>query len=333
MYRTTSRRPDLPPSPSTWRLCLIALCVGLSVQACAGGSGSSGFDAVAENNAINQALGSHGCEMNDGLTICASGGTTPTPAVTSTLPLPTRTVTSTPTSSRSPSQTPTPTTTLPPPPPTATTARATVTRSPTPTGSPGPSQAPTSTTTLPPSTFTVPATATGTPTETASLTPTATTTQPPHTLTATTTQTEGPSFTPTPTATPAQPSIDTNLDASDTLPCRQDGSGQPCIFVLTFQPHAVLADTAYRVAVRTRNPDSTWLIVPVTDDSASIVVKSTPSGRRYQIAVLLFLQDPGFVPDRVNLLADTGADFAFVTPLLTPEPLAAVRRTRSDNGS
>jgi hypothetical protein len=68
--------------------------------------------------------------------------------------------------------------------------------------------------------------------------------------------------------------------------------------------------------------------LPATDNSASIAVNPTPAGRRYQIAVLLFLRDPGFVPDRVNLLADTGADFAFVTPLLTPEPFVAFRRPR-----
>ena len=72
--------------------------------------------------------------------------------------------------------------------------------------------------------------------------------------------------------------------------------------------------------MRSRNPNSAWSILPVTDNSASIAVDPTPASRRYQIAVLLFAQDPGFVPDRVDLLGDTGADFAFVTPLLTPAP-------------
>jgi hypothetical protein len=74
----------------------------------------------------------------------------------------------------------------------------------------------------------------------------------------------------------------------------------------------------YWVAVRTRDPDSAWLLIPATDNSAAIAVNPAPSARRYQIAVLLFEGDPGPLPSRVVVLADTGADFAFVTALLTP---------------
>jgi hypothetical protein len=85
-----------------------------------------------------------------------------------------------------------------------------------------------------------------------------------------------------------------------------------------FQPLFAPADPVYWVAVRTRNPDSTWLLVPATDNSAAIAVDPEPSTRRYQIAVLLFDGDPGPLPSHVVVLADTGADFAFVTALLTP---------------
>ena len=83
---------------------------------------------------------------------------------------------------------------------------------------------------------------------------------------------------------------------------------------------------AYRVAVRTRNPDGPWLIVPVADASAAIAVDPSRSGRDYQIAVLVFLQEPGFVPEQVELLADTGADLAFVTPVLSAELSVAVQQ-------
>ncbi|MBX3027824.1 hypothetical protein KF840_23260 [bacterium] len=61
---------------------------------CAGGSGSSGFDIVAaENRAIDNAIGSGGCVVERGLTICASEAVaTPAPSATPThTALPSRT--------------------------------------------------------------------------------------------------------------------------------------------------------------------------------------------------------------------------------------------------
>lgn len=111
-----------------WLLALLALACVAGLVACAGGSGSSGFDITAENLAIDEALDSNECQINDGLIICPSSGGTPTQAPA------TATATSTPFAVA------TPTTTGPPPettatptvfvPPTATTTRAAATATP-----------------------------------------------------------------------------------------------------------------------------------------------------------------------------------------------------------
>jgi hypothetical protein len=278
MHRTSSRRPDPTPRARHWRwLVLVALCCGWALSACAGGSGSSGFDAVtAENKAIDRALESQACEVNDGLTICASGAGTPLPSDTPTPP--------------PPSATPTPSAVATA---TATQSSPAVTATASPTGSPA-FRSPTPTSSLPPP----------------SATPTAT---------GTTRRSDSP--TPTATPIPAQPSVDINIGTADTLPCQQAGPQQPCVFTLTFVPRGAPAAAAYRAAVRTRNPNRAWMIVPVSNNSAAIAVDPAATGTQYQIAVLLFLHEPGFVPDEVELLADTGADFAFVTPPLTAEQI------------
>jgi hypothetical protein len=186
----------------------------------------------------------------------------------------------------------TPTATTRPSPPHTATLRPTLALTASPTGTPGPLGSPTATTTPPPL-------------------PTATGTPPPP-----------PSPTPTATPVPLTPRVATNLDGSESIPCTQSGPQAPCTFVLVFQPQAVPADAAYRVAVRARDPDGTWLVLPVTDHSAVIPVEP---GRQYQIAVLLFLGEPGALPDEVELLADTGADIAFVTPVLQAVQLVPAR--------
>src|SRR5215510_5740403 len=111
MHRTISGRTDTTrrgPALVTW---LAALACAVLLAACAGGSGSSGFDAAlkAENDAIDRAIESETCEVENGLTICASNTApppsptathlpqTPTPLAaspTATLPVPTQTTAS-----------------------------------------------------------------------------------------------------------------------------------------------------------------------------------------------------------------------------------------------
>jgi hypothetical protein len=255
MHRTVTRRSDPTPRRCRGRwVWLVALWCALAAAACAGGSGSSGFDPLLrENRAIEEALETMGCEMSDGLTICPSGAETATPEPPFDSP----------------------------------------TQTPNPTGTPEPDRTGTAT----------PTSATPRPT----LTPTmgATTATP----------------TPTGTAGQLQPGVDTNIGRDDTIPCELSSADAPCFFVFTFQPAGLPSAAAYSVAVRTRNPDGDWLVLPVVDNSAVIEIDTSASGPDYQIAVLVFTEEPPFVPETVVLLADTGADYAFVTPVLAPEVL------------
>lgn len=71
---------------------LAAVSCAVLLAACSGGSGSSGFDVSAENTAIDTALATQDCTVNDGLTICPSGAEVPTsspsPSATVTMPVP-----------------------------------------------------------------------------------------------------------------------------------------------------------------------------------------------------------------------------------------------------
>jgi hypothetical protein len=258
MNCATSRRTEVRRRMPPLMVHLLLLGCGVLFMGCAGGSGSSGFDPLAaENAAIDRALQSQGCETIDGLMICASGSATPTPVSTST----------------------------------GTPSGPQFTLTPSPSGTPGGVFTPTTTPTF--------------------SSPTPTTTLP----------IANPSATPTPTPVPSQPSVDIDIGPNDTIPCQRPAPGAPCIAVLTFHPIGAPADAGYRVAVRTVAPSSAWTILPAIDNSAAVEVDT--SGPTYQIAVLLFLSEPGTLPKRVSLLSNTGADFAFVTPVLTPVETAS----------
>jgi hypothetical protein len=242
--------------------CALVLACALLLAACSGGSGSSGFDAAAENAAIARALQSQGCQTIEGLTICASGSATPTPLST----------------------------------PTGTPA-AHFTLTPSPSATPGGVLTPTTTPHF------------------ASPSPTTTLVLP------------NPTTTPTATPVPSQPSVVIDVGPNNTLPCRRTLPGAPCVAVVTFHPIGAPADAAYRVAVRTVSQPNTWTVVPVTDNSAAVEVN--PSSPAYQLAVLLFLSEPGPIPVHITLLSQSGADFAFVTPALTPVETAAASSSRA----
>jgi hypothetical protein len=133
---------------------------------------------------------------------------------------------------------------------------------------------------------------------------------------ATATPTHTATLVPTPTVTPspAAPDVSTNLGTTDQLPCVSTHLG--CSFVLRFMASGFPSTAAYRVALRARNPDGAWRIEAAVGNSTTLFLQ--PLARQYQIAILVFLTDPGFVPDRVGALAETGADYAFVTGMLTP---------------
>lgn len=244
-----------------WRSLLALLCV-LVLAGC-GGSGSSGFDGIAaENAAIDNALQSGGCVTERGLTICAATDVETPP----TEP----TATETPVAAASPSATGT----VP--------FDATVTPTPT-------YAAATTTATRPPA-----ATETGTPTRT--------------TTPARGTRTRTPSF--TPTQEPARPNVDIQPDPTDVANCAATSDAQSCALRLYFEPMATPSDAVYRAAVRARDPDSVWRLVEVTGNAVDIVV--APDVDAIQVAILLYERDPGPLPSEVEVLFDSGADYAFV---------------------
>jgi hypothetical protein len=75
-------------------------------------------------------------------------------------------------------------------------------------------------------------------------------------------------------------------------------------------------DAGYRLALR--SPEGVWSLVPATDRGADFTVRAKSA--RYQFAVLVFVPAADFVPDTVDRLADSGAQFAFVTPVLQVRP-------------
>jgi len=245
-------------------LLLTLMVLGAVLTACAGGSGSSGFDAFPESAAITQALDEQHCVERKGLMICPADETGRVAPSTST---PTPTATATPVTTEKPGRTATPTSTPP-----------------------------------------------VTPTPTPSL-PTA----PP------------PAGSPTPTGTPH---IDAGVDTTSPIPCAALDTSSVCSLLVPFAPQGFGPDAVFRVAVRSLEPNARWMIgaepIPVGTASApnfdaTVAVQTsvhTPSaGVAVQIAILVF--HPGaMIPAEVDELAESGADFAFVTTTLTVQPAA-----------
>ena len=144
----------------------------------------------------------------------------------------------------------------------------------------------------------------------------------------------------TATATPAAartPRVDTGINDGSILCALVDVSNR-CVVVVPFAPDGFPSGTVFRVAVRTVDPPSPWTIgadltptgspsAPAFDGSVS-VDKGTdlPAGEvRVQVAVLAFVQPQASSPATVESLADSGADYAFVTSELTLQAPAALR--------
>lgn len=248
----TSRSKFPPTHRAAPRLCWLALACAF-LFGC-GGSGSSGFELqLREDRAIDEALDTNGCEVNEGLTICAAGGQ-PTPMITPTGSI-IQTATPTPTAEGSQTSTP----------------AAETTRTATPTLRPA---------------------------------------------TPTTTQ-HAASPTPTPTMVPAAPQVDTNIPPGDAAACVIASPGGPCLFEFSFAPLGFPPSATYRVAVRAidASGSGTWDILPPPIDngvSFNVLIPLDPASQ-YQTAVLVFEQPPGGLPDSVQRLAETGADYAFVS--------------------
>ncbi len=256
---------------------ILVVCAGLLAIGCAGGSGSSGFN-VSESLVLERVTRDGECEEFEGLTIC------PADSAPIHAPSPSFTPTTSPTDGFT---TPSPgvTATVPQPPPTST-PTATVD------GTQGPTE---------------------------------------PTGTATSTATPEPSSTPTATAMPSLAVLTTFFGMEDTLSCQATDSPGSCAVTFEFTPTGFSGETAFRIASRRAGAEGPWDIQAPTPiaQPANIfnyrveiqVDRNQPTSDAggidlLQVVVLAFDSEPGPVPDRVDTLSATGADFAFVVPSL-----------------
>ncbi|HVN86877.1 MAG TPA: hypothetical protein VMW17_18760 [Candidatus Binatia bacterium] len=136
----------------------------------------------------------------------------------------------------------------------------------------------------------------------------------------------------TPMLTPTGKHIDTNIDNSTPIACAQTTASTPCAFTFAFFPSGFPSNAVYRVAVRT-TATGAWTVssdvapsgpLGASDFETTVAVPASASqvaqNETVQLAVLVFERSVPSVSSTVRELADTGADFAFVTPVLTLQP-------------
>jgi hypothetical protein len=154
-------------------------------------------------------------------------------------------------------------------------------------------------------------------------TPPATPSEPPVT------ETPG-TMTPTPGASPTTPHeqigrIDTIVGDSTTIACTQSAPDAACRLSFGFTPRGRVEGATYRIAIRTFMPDMAWQVgaEPMLDAGpthpayvAHIEIPLTNGllPVRVQFTVLVFVAGTPVQGGLFAALADTGADYAFVTP-------------------
>jgi hypothetical protein len=125
------------------------------------------------------------------------------------------------------------------------------------------------------------------------------------------------------TPTPEGPdNVATNLDPANQTPCGPALPSPDTDLMLCFTPSGFSTTAVFLVARRTVDPNGSWHLLPAptgsgdpADRTFAVDVPIPPAdaaGAGVQIAVLVFFDDPGPLPERVNSLGATGADFAFV---------------------
>jgi len=138
---------------------------------------------------------------------------------------------------------------------------------------------------------------------------------------------------PPPSPSPTAPRVDTGLRSDAPLACVAMPGG-PCTLSVPFAPAGFPVTATYRVAVRPLDPTGRWAIggapvehgmpgSPNFDGAAGLdaVALDGPEQRvPVQVAVLVYLAPPASVPAEVEHLADSGADYAFVTPRVEVAP-------------
>ncbi len=134
-----------------------------------------------------------------------------------------------------------------------------------------------------------------------------------------------------PTPTTTAPRVDTGVDSTTPIDCAPLDVPAACTFTVPFAPQGFPPDAVFRVAVRQLEPLSPWRIgpqlggvgSPLDFDAPVEVDASTASSSptvAVQIAVLVFRSSVTAVPSEVKELADSGAEFAFVTTQLVVRP-------------
>jgi hypothetical protein len=146
-------------------------------------------------------------------------------------------------------------------------------------------------------------------------------------MTATPTPTEPPVTPPLPTTTPEPdptPRIDTGLANGVSIVCTRAVVDGPCTLTFAFAGIGFPAGAFFHVSSRLLEPMTGWELapppVPATSDPSVLAAEVTvpvPLGAaaaEAQFAVLVFLSQPATIPARFDELAQSGADYAFVTP-------------------
>jgi hypothetical protein len=133
----------------------------------------------------------------------------------------------------------------------------------------------------------------------------------------------------TPTAIPS-PRVDTALTGGASIACTRAHNAAPCTLLFSFAAFGFPLDATFHVASRLRAPDSDWVVsaAPALDAAAqppmlsarvALAIPADAEEPRVQFAVLVFLTPPDALPGQFAELADSGTDFAFVTPELALE--------------
>ncbi|MGH7786407.1 MAG: hypothetical protein ACRERC_06040 [Candidatus Binatia bacterium] len=138
--------------------------------------------------------------------------------------------------------------------------------------------------------------------------------------------TQGPTATRTPDPAPR---VDTQLANGASIACTRSHPGAPCSLTFSFSGFGFPSGTTFRVASRLRAPDFGWSLaaapLPSGDTAGTFdtpVLLDVPADlteASLQFAVLAFLASPGAVPATFDTLAQSGADFGFVTPVFALE--------------
>lgn len=129
-----------------------------------------------------------------------------------------------------------------------------------------------------------------------------------------------PGSSPTPSAAPR---VDTQLDSSAALACVPLADAGSCRLTVRFTTAGFAPGSTFHIAARSTEEGAAWSIHTTAEagnDERSALVQVPLQGLEIQIAILVFAGTPSSVPSTIRELADSGADFAYVTQTLMLTP-------------